>query len=86
MTGESDESLLECHDTSDESPASILQMMTYSPVSGGLLLSHLNEDLLNSESLSQDAPKSRAISVKVSMSRLNVETRTKYFDKSNTLK
>ncbi|KAL6532239.1 hypothetical protein OROGR_014209 [Orobanche gracilis] len=44
---ESDELLIESHETPNESPAKILKVMTSFPVCGGLLLSPLCEDLLN---------------------------------------
>ncbi|KAL6581924.1 hypothetical protein OROMI_005938 [Orobanche minor] len=70
---ESDELLIESHQTPNESPAKILKVMTSFPVCGGLLLSPLCEDLLNftrkiensAESKHEPATKNPATSVRL---------------------
>ncbi|KAL0457379.1 UNVERIFIED_CONTAM: hypothetical protein Slati_1077100 [Sesamum latifolium] len=82
--------LLESHETPIDSPANILQIMTSFPVSGGLLLSPLSEDLLklaretedSVESEFEAAPKSSTISVRLLNNDVFGQKKTKFVDKS----
>ncbi|PIN18026.1 hypothetical protein CDL12_09311 [Handroanthus impetiginosus] len=89
---ESDGLLLDSHETSSESPANILQIMTSFPVPSGLL-SPLCEDLLNLareteypvKNEYEAAPRSSAISVKTLNDGVLRGKKTKYVDKSRNL-
>ncbi|KAL0388762.1 UNVERIFIED_CONTAM: hypothetical protein Sradi_2758000 [Sesamum radiatum] len=82
--------LLESHETPIDSPDNILQIMTSFPVSGGLLLSPLCEDLLKLARETEDSvesefeagPKSSTISVKLLNNDVIGQKKTKFVDKS----
>ncbi|KAL0348696.1 UNVERIFIED_CONTAM: hypothetical protein Sangu_1097400 [Sesamum angustifolium] len=82
--------LLEFHETPIDSPDNILQIMTSFPVSGGLLLSPLCDDLLNLARETEDSvesefeagPKSSTISVKLLNNDVIGQKKTKFVDKS----
>lgn len=86
---ESDELLLETHEIPNESPTYMLKMMTSFPVSNGLLLSPLCEDLLNwtrereyfVESEYEAAPKNSAITIKILNNDASRGKKTKAVDK-----
>ncbi|GFP81947.1 hypothetical protein PHJA_000338000 [Phtheirospermum japonicum] len=90
---ESDGLLIESHETPNESPGSILKIMTSFPVPGGLLLSPLCEDLLNLaketenpvESKFKAATKSSASSVRLSNNNVILGKKTKIADKSGNM-
>ncbi|KAL3648851.1 hypothetical protein CASFOL_005254 [Castilleja foliolosa] len=90
---ESDGLLIESHETPNESPASILKIMTSFSVPGGLLLSPLSEDLLNLaretenlvESKFHAAPKSSASSVRLSNNNVILGNKTKIADKGGKM-
>ncbi|KAK4425823.1 hypothetical protein Salat_1776300 [Sesamum alatum] len=82
--------LFESHETPMDSPADILQIMTSFPVSGGLLLSPLCEDLLKLARETEDsvetefeaASKSSRISVRLSNNDGFGQKKTNFVDKS----
>ncbi|KAL3626118.1 hypothetical protein CASFOL_029667 [Castilleja foliolosa] len=90
---ESDGLLIESHETLNESPASILKIMTSFPVPSGLLLSPLSDELLNLareienpvESKFKVAPMSSASSVRLSNNNVILGKKMKIADKSGNM-